>query len=77
LRIEFQIPIFSSNFYGAVNSIDFEAPNGAVYGMLFSLFQGATNINFAINNPANYTTAGARLTTCGYVSGDPLDPVQT
>lgn len=75
LRIEFEIPSSASNFYGAVNSIDHAAPNGNAYGTAVQFVTGlASNINFAINNPANYVTTNSRLVTCGYVAGDPLDP---
>ncbi len=75
LRIEFEIPASSSNFYGAVNTIDHAVPSGAAYGSAVQFVTGsASNINFAINNPANYTTSNSRLVTCGYVAGDPLDP---
>jgi hypothetical protein len=75
LRIEFEIPSSASNFYGAVNTIDKAAPNGGVYGTAVQFISGpAANINFAINNPANYTNSNSRLVTCGYVAGDPLDP---
>jgi hypothetical protein len=75
LRIEFEIPAASTNFYGAVNTIDNAAPGGAAYGSAVQFVTGsASNINFAINNPANYTTSNSRLITCGYVAGDPLAP---
>jgi hypothetical protein len=76
LRIEFQIPSSTSSFYGAVNTIDHAAPNGGVYGTAVQFVSGpVSNINFAINNPANYTTTNSRLVTCGYIAGDPLNPL--
>ncbi len=73
LRIEFEIPSSSSNFYGAVNTIDHAAPNGGVYGTAVQFVTGpVASVNFAINNPAEYVSPNNKLATTGYVGGDPL-----
>jgi hypothetical protein len=73
LRIEFEIPATAANFNAATNAIDKEAPSNALNGTAVRFITGnVTGINFAINNPADYTTTSARLSTTGYVSGNQL-----
>lgn len=73
LRVEFQIPGTAAHFNAATTTIDREAPAGALNGTAVRFTTGnMANINFAINNPADYTTSGAYLTTTGYASGNPL-----
>jgi SdrD B-like domain/Secretion system C-terminal sorting domain len=71
LRIEFQIPATAAAFTDAKSSIDYAGVGGSAYGSAVQFATGNTaNINFAINNPADYLSANAYFATATHVSGN-------
>ncbi len=74
VRLEFIIP--SSGSCSANSQVDFSSGSGATYGTsvrFLSAGAGAVNINYALNNPANYFKASnPYFYTVRHVNGDPL-----
>ncbi len=71
LRIEFQIPSTGTVFSDAKSSIDFAGMGGSAYGSAVQFVTGnMANINFAINNPADYISPRAYFATATHVSGN-------
>jgi SdrD B-like domain/Secretion system C-terminal sorting domain len=71
LRVEFQIPSSATIFSDAKSSIDFAGMGGSAYGSAVQFVTGNTaNINFAINNPADYLSSNAYFAAATHVSGN-------
>ncbi len=72
VRVEFEIPTSGT----CVNSsIEFSSLSGTTYGSSVQFVQGnSTNINFGLNNPADYNQGVSTTTvfTPRHVNGDPL-----
>ncbi len=72
VRVEFSIPATGN----CVNSgIDFSSASGSVYGSSVQFVTAtASNVNFAVHNPADYNTGttGVNVFIPCYISGDPL-----
>jgi hypothetical protein len=75
LRIEFEIPATGTTFQDAVTHIDFHGISGATYGSAVQFVTGNTNgINFAINNPDEYTNVRSYFATTIHATGNSQDP---
>lgn len=74
VRIEFELPATGSSFYDAVKNLDFPGMGGATYGTAVQFVTGNTaNINFAINNPDDYTSSKTYFATSVHATGNSQD----
>ncbi|TAE29229.1 MAG: DUF11 domain-containing protein [Cytophagales bacterium] len=71
VRLEFVIP---AGVCGVSNSVEYVSVAGSAFGSSVQFVSGgATNVNLALNNPADYTAnTNPRLYSPCYISGDPL-----
>ncbi len=70
VRVEFEIPNTNADPTGPVASVDYTSYGGKTYGSSVQFVNaGATDVNFAMNAPADYCQANPRMFINCYVSG--------
>jgi SdrD B-like domain len=71
VRLEFEIPTAAANICGLNNAIEYSSLSGNIYGSSVQFVSGgATNINFAINNPTDWVgTTNPEIITAVYSMG--------